>query len=148
MKDLSAVLGALAPALFTDNDGKERQVAPLVKGVQAQFEQWLKAQAKAELLADVQGAGEDVAAAALVKFSERARAGAYGFFSPFCARMLARLDGAAVARLFLLTLRHYDPLVGEEEAARLLEECPAALDAFNDVMERGKNAITPPARKG
>ncbi len=147
MNDISEVLGALAPSLFTDKDGKEWQVSPPTKLVQADFSEWLKMRAKQEIFAAQGEMSEDVFAVALLRFSERAAEGQYGFFSRFAQRMIGKPNGEGLIRLFWLCTRRYVPTLTEDQARDLFMENVGASEAINDMLVRSKNAVAPPKKK-
>jgi len=139
MSEINRALGAAGAPYPLAAGGKTYRLAPLTKGLQAAFEAWLKARARAEVYAMKPDLSPEEYVAALAKVARDGAAGAYDFTGAAAAGAIQTLGG--LTHLLWLMLQRHQPELTEGDALALITdhaaECVAAIaDMIGDVKKK------------
>jgi hypothetical protein len=143
MSEINRALGAAGAPYPLTAGGKTDHLTPLTKGVQGGFEQWLKAQARAEIHAMKSELSQEDYIAALAKVAREGAAGVYDFTGDVAEAARHRIDGL-VQMLWLMLRKHQPSMTTDETYALVLEHTGDCVAALNDITASlGGNAPGP-----
>lgn len=149
MADINKVLGASGAPVIVPISGKNYKLQPLTKKIQAEFEEWLKKKARAEIYAQKPDLTPDEFADVLGRLAERCASGRYSFFGPVAEKAIRNPDGSGAMQLLYLLMHKHQPTLSEGDVVSLFvenrQEFTSALKELfdNTLAAAQKNAHTP-----
>lgn len=147
MGEINRALGAAGATYPLMAGGKMYKMTPLTKGVQGGFEQWLKAQARAEVHAMKGELSREDYVATLANVARDGAAGLYDFVGAVAEEARHRVDG--LVYLLWLMLQKHQPDMTEEDVYQLVtEHIDDCVSALNDITASlGGNVSRPEKEK-
>lgn len=122
MNDVSSVLGAHGGGVLLEVAGVQYRLAPATKGIQSQFEAWLKLQARQGIVEQRADLPEDVYADEMRRLTQDVAAGRYAWGGSVMQAAMQEPGGAMY--LLYLMARHYDKGFTLEQATALTLSAP------------------------